>query len=136
MNSTQGKAVSQLDTRVFRTMVIAVVGAAAISLFFTSWRVSLGLLVGGVLSLMNLHWMRSSVAAGFSLAFAAGRPQFTLARYVLRYFVIGLIVFLAYKLDVVSFPATIVGLCSFVVALFAEAFREFYLAIFHREETG
>jgi len=39
----------------------------------------------------------------------------------------------SYKLNAVSLPATIVGLCSFVVALFAEAFRQVYLTIVHRE---
>jgi len=34
---------------------------------------------------------------------------------------------------VVSLPATIVGLCSFVVALFAEAFRQSYFSIVNRE---
>jgi hypothetical protein len=31
--------------------------------------------------------------------------------------------------------ATIAGLCSFVVALFVEAFRQFYFAIIRREES-
>jgi hypothetical protein len=47
---------------------------------------------------------------------------------------VGLIVIAAYKLNVISLPATIIGLASFVVALFAEAFRASYYAIIHREE--
>jgi hypothetical protein len=31
-------------------------------------------------------------------------------------------------------PAVLAGLCSFVVALMAEALREFYFAIIEREE--
>ncbi|HKZ81310.1 MAG TPA: ATP synthase subunit I [Pyrinomonadaceae bacterium] len=133
---SEAKTASQLDARLFRTMVIAVASAAVICLSFTSWRVSVGLLLGGALSLLNLHWMRSSIAAGLNLAINSGRPQFKLAQYVLRYFVIGIVVFAAYKLNLVSLPATIVGLCSFVVALFVEAFREFYKSIIHREEPG
>lgn len=129
------KAASPLDARLFRTMIIAVATATVISLSFTSWRVTVGLLLGGALSLLNLYWMRSSIAAGFVLALG-GRPQLQLVQYVLRYFVIGLIVFIAYKLNAVSLAATIVGLCSFVVALFVEAFREFYQSIIHREEAG
>ena len=49
---------------------------------------------------------------------------------------IAAVVFVAYKLDIVSLAAIIAGLCSFVVALFVEAFREFYFAIIQREETS
>ena len=117
-------------------MAIAVVLAVAFSAFFAPWRVSTGLLLGGALSLLNLHWMRSSIAAGFNQSRGAQRPQFKMARYVLRYFIIALAVFVAYKLRVVSLPATIVGLCSFVAALFAEALRELYFLIMRREEIN
>jgi len=43
------------------------------------------------------------------------------------------IVAVGYKLNLISLPATIIGLSSFVVALFAEAFRESYFIITHRE---
>jgi hypothetical protein len=45
-------------------------------------------------------------------------------------------VVVAYSLNVISLPAAILGLCTFVVALFVEAFREFYFTIIHREEIG
>jgi hypothetical protein len=32
-------------------------------------------------------------------------------------------------------PATIAGMCSFVAALFVEAFRQFYFVIIGREES-
>jgi hypothetical protein len=47
--------------------------------------------------------------------------------------VVGLAGFAAYQLNLVSLPATIAGLSSFVVALFAEALRETYFIIIHRE---
>jgi hypothetical protein len=53
---------------------------------------------------------------------------------VLRYAVIGAVILLSYQFGIASVPALIVGLCSFVFALFVEAFREFYFAIIHREE--
>jgi hypothetical protein len=46
---------------------------------------------------------------------------------------VGTVVFIAYQLNIVSLSATLLGLCSFVVALFVEAFREFYFAIIRRE---
>jgi ATP synthase I subunit len=126
-----------IDGRMFRTMAIAVALAVIISAPFAPWRITAGLLLGGSLSLLNYYWMRTSISAGFSLALSQGaKPQMKVAQYVLRYFVVGTIIFAAYQLGVVSLPATLAGLCSFVAALFVEAFREFYFAIIHREETN
>jgi hypothetical protein len=125
-----------IQRRIFQTMALATALAVIASLPFGHWRVTAGLLVGGVLSLLNHHWLSSSTAAAFSVVLQGARPRLKLAQYILRYFVIGIVVFFAYKLNVVSLAATIAGLCSFVVALFAEALREFYFAIIHREETS
>jgi hypothetical protein len=125
-----------IEGRIFRTMAIAVAVAMLASLPFAPWRVTTGLLVGGLLSLLNHHWLSSSTTAVFSVIAHGTKPKLKLTRYVLRYFVIATVVFLAYKFNVVSLTATIAGLCSFVVALFVEAFREFYFAITHREETS
>ena len=60
-----------------------------------------------------------------------------LAQFALRYVVVAATVVSALtQLNVVSFAATILGLCSFVVALFVEALREFYFALIHREEIS
>ncbi len=126
-----------IDGRIFRAMAGAVALAVIISAPFAPWRITTGLLVGGILSLLNHYWMRTSISAGFALALGQGtKPQIKLVHYVLRYFVVGTIVFAAYQLNIVSLPATVAGLCSFVVALFVEAFREFYFAIIHREEIN
>jgi hypothetical protein len=95
-----------------------------------------GLLVGGLLSLLNYHWLRSSISAGFDLAVNGAEPRIKLAQYILRYFVLAIVVFAAYTLNLVSLPATLAGLCSFVIALFGEAFREVYFAIIHRKEIS
>lgn len=140
-NNTGGRAFSAdhgsgVDNRVFRAMAIAVALAVIVSLPFAPWRVTMGLLVGGLLSLLNYQWMRSSISAGFNLAARGAEPRIKLAQYILRYFVIAIVVFAAYKLNLVSLPATLAGLCSFVIALFSEAFREIYFAIIHREEIS
>lgn len=123
-----------IDGRILRTMAGAVALAVIISAPFAPWRITTGLLLGGILSLLNHYWMRTSISAGFALALGQGaKPQIKLVQYVLRYFVVGTVVFAAYQLNIVSLPATVAGLCSFVVALFVEAFREFYFAIIHRE---
>lgn len=131
-----GSSDSAIEVRIGRAMVGAVALAVVASLPFGQWRISSGLLLGGLLSLLNHHWLRSSATAAFSVVVHGAKPQLKLAHYVLRYLVVAAFVAAAYKLNIVSLAATIAGLCSFVVALFAEAFREFYLAIIHREEAS
>ena len=122
-----------LEGRIFRVMVASVALAASVSAPLAPWRVTTGLLVGGLLSLLNYRWMRTSIASLVEARAAGKNAGAKVSRYILRYFVIAAIVIVAYRLNLVSFPATIVGLCSFVAALFAEAFRQIYLTIFHRE---
>jgi len=125
-----------IERRIFRSMALAVTVVVVASLPFGRWQVTTGLLLGGLLSLLNHHWLSSSTTAAFSVVAHGAKPQLKLTRYILRYLVIASVVFLAYKLNIVSLAATIIGLCSFVVALFVEAFREFYFAIIHREEPS
>ncbi len=125
-----------IDARIFLTMACATVFTVIASLAFAQWRVTTGLLLGGLLALLNHRWLGNSTTAAFSVLVEGAKPKLKLAQYILRYFVIATVVFIAYKLNVVSLTATIIGLCSFVVALFAEASREFYFAIIHREEIG
>jgi hypothetical protein len=127
---------TRLERRIFNVMAVAVAIAAVVSLPFAHWRLTTGLLLGGALSLLNHHWLRSSTASAFSVIAHGAKPKLSIVTYVLRYLIITAIVFLAYKLNLVSLAATIAGLCSFVVALFAEAVREFYFVVIHREEIS
>jgi hypothetical protein len=127
---------SGIEARIFRTMALAVAIAVLISLPFAAWRTTAGLLLGGCLSLLNHHWLSSSTAAAFTVLIHGAKPRLKLAQYILRYLVIATLVFIAYKLNIVSLAATIAGLCSFVVALLVEALREIYFVIIHREETS
>lgn len=124
-----------LELRLFRVMIVIVIGATIISLVVATWRVSFGLVLGGGLSLLNYHWLRTSVSAIFNIDHAVERPRVRISSYILRYLIVGSVVFVAYELRLVSLAATIAGLCAFVPALFVEAFRQFYFAIIHREES-
>ena len=126
---------AMLEYRVFRTMVVATALTVAIAAFIAPWRVTTGLLMGGVLALFSHHWLKNSAAAAIQLSAAGGQPQWKLAQFVLRYVVIAAVVFAAYTLDLVSLTWVLVGMSSFVVAMFVEAFREFYFAIIKREEN-
>ena len=125
-----------IHTRVFRTMALTTAFSVAVSAFVAPWRVTTGLLVGGLLALFSHSWLKNSAAAAIHLSTVGDRPQLRLAQFLLRYAVIAAVVFSAYTLNLISLPAVFVGLSSFVVAMLAEALREFYFAIIEREETS
>ena len=129
-----GERNGALEMRVFRLMIASVSLTVVASAMLLPWRVTTGLMLGGLLSLFNFHWLRSSVAAVFNVG-AGERPRVRVLRYIMRYFVVGAAGIAAYKFGLVSLPAMFAGLCSFVPALFVEAFRQFYFAFIRREES-
>lgn len=131
-----GTPSDEIHGRISRAMILATVCAVVGSLAFAQWRITTGLLLGGTLALLNHRWLRNSTAAVFSVLVDGAKPKLKLSHYFLRYLVVGTVVFVAYKLDLVSLAATLIGLCTFVAAIFAEAFREFYFAFIHREEMN
>ena len=125
-----------IDGRIFRAMAVGTVVAVIVSAALAPWRITTGLLLGGLLSLLNLSWLKRSASLALSVVAHGAKPRIGLVQFALRYVVVAATVFLAYTLNVISLPATILGLCTFVVALFAEALREFYFALIHREEIS
>ncbi|HEU4507896.1 MAG TPA: ATP synthase subunit I [Pyrinomonadaceae bacterium] len=125
-----------LNYRVFRVMTATTIIAVGVSVFVAPWRFSLGLLIGGLLALFSHNWLKNSAAAAIRLSANGGVPDFRLAQFILRYVVIAAVIFSAHTLDLISLPAVLAGMSSFVVALMVEALREFYFAIKHREEIS
>lgn len=124
-----------LESRVFRTMVVATALTVAIAAFIAPWRVTTGLLLGALLALFSHSWLKNSAGAAIRLSAEGGKPQGRLAQFILRYVVIAAAVYAAYTLDLVSLVAVLAGMSTFVVAMFVEAIREFYFAITKREEN-
>jgi hypothetical protein len=129
-------ASNAINLRIFRTMAIATGVSVAVSAVIGPWRVTTGLLVGGLLALFSHRWLKSSAAAAIQLSIGGAAPRLRVAQFILRYVVIGALVFSLYQLDVLSLPAVLAGMSSFVVAIFVEALREFYFAIIQREEIS
>src|SRR6266478_2079740 len=123
-----------LELRLLRLMMASVALAVIASTMLLPWRVTTGLMLGGLLSLLNFHWLQTSVAAVFKVS-GGKRPRVRVARYLIRYLVVGATGYAAYNLGLVSLPAMFAGLCSFVPAVFVEALRQFYFAIIRREES-
>lgn len=124
-----------VESRIYRAMIVAVAVAVIVSAIVAPWRVTTGLLLGGVLSLLNHRWLSGSVAALLDMQKPGVTARLKLWKHGLRYLVIAVAVFAGYQLNLISLAATIAGLCAFVPALFAEAGRQFYFAIIRREES-
>jgi len=124
-----------VEARIWRSMIVVVALAVIVSAIIAPWRVTLGVLLGGGLSLLNYRWLHDSVAALLNMRDTGTKPRMKWWKHAVRYVVVGGAVFAAYQLQIISLAATIAGLCSFVVALFVEAFRQFYFAIIRREES-
>ncbi len=130
------KDASAMAERLFRVMTWTVIVAVAASAVLMPWRVTTGLFIGGALSLLNHHWMRTAIGAAFALVADTGaKPKLKIARFITRYFIVAGAVFAAQWLDIASLTAMLVGLCSFVVAALIEGFMQTYFVIIHREET-
>ena len=114
-------------------MAIATGVAVVVSAAIGPWRVTTGLLVGGLLALFSHRWLKNSAAAAIEMSIGGAQPRLRLTQFLLRYFVIGAFVFSLYQLDLLSLTATLAGMSTFVVAIFVEAAREFYFAIIQRE---
>ena len=124
-----------LESRIFRAMIVVTVAGAIASAALAPWRFTTGIMLGGGLSLLNYHWLTTSVAAIFNINASTQKPKAQSWRYLFRYVIVALVVFASYKLQLISLPATLAGLCSFVPALLIEASRQFYFVIIHREES-
>ena len=127
---------SAMAERLFRVMIWTVAAAVVGSAVLMPWRVTTGLFIGGALSLLNHHWMRTAIGAAFALAAnASAKPKLRIVRFITRYVIVAVAVFAAQWLDIASLTAMLVGLCSFVVAALIEGFMQTYFVITHREET-
>ncbi len=119
-----------VERRIYRMMCGVVAAGFGVSLFVATPRVSAGLLLGGVLSIVNYRWLASSVRAVFSLTEASGaRPRWSAARFFLRYFFLAAIIAVAYVFNAVLLVAVFFGLCAFAAAGMLEGFIQLYFAI-------
>src|SRR4028118_1834220 len=81
---------SAMAERLFRVMIWTVAAAVIASAVWMPWRVTTGLFIGGALSLLNHHWMRTAIGAAFALASntEGAKPKLKIMRFITRYFIV------------------------------------------------
>ncbi len=119
--------------------VLGIVGIGACWLW-GGWRWGAGFTVGAALSALNFHWMKGAVGTLADLASsqavqeAAGEPPSqtktarVVARFVLRFALIGVAAYVIFKSSFVSLGAFFAGLFLFLAAILAEIAYQVYTA--------
>jgi len=123
------------ERRLLVTMTVILIVMIAASLFLANWDVTIGLMLGGALSFLNYYWLKSSLRSLFEKVALGTGGKFSASFYIVRYVVIGIVIFAAARLGVASVAAMLVGLLSFAFAILLEAFIQLYLSIVNREES-
>ncbi len=104
--------------------VMTVVGSVYFGRYF-----GLGVLFGGFLSFVNFFWLDRSTKAIFRENATASTAVLAL-KYVLRYAVIGGIVWLVYATGAFPVPAVILGLGSFAFAVVVQGLKNIFTSSF------
>jgi hypothetical protein len=136
MSSKEGKEDSnkgdgnRIERRFQRNMYIFIIVALAASLIWAGWRMAMGVLLGGILSIFNKSWLQGSVAAilGNAVAVPNGRvPPWTASKLILRYFIIAFIIGAAVWTGDFHPLGIGIGFAAFVGGVMIEAGYQVYL---------
>lgn len=93
---------------------------------FISAKAGLGVLIGGILAIVNYFWQRHSLKAIFDRAVDGKKTRFLAARYILRYIVLAAALIIIYWSETVSIFAVVFGLSSFAIAVIIEGFANLF----------
>lgn len=121
---------SSVEKRLWRLMLASLFVEILISLLWLEWQLTCGILVGGSLAIFNFHLLQTSIRGLWQT-----QSNTFAFRFILRYFIIGLVVFSFYYLKIISIFGILIGISSFVAALMLEAMIQFYFVITNHEET-
>lgn len=106
--------------RIYVLMALATIAASIAGLIFQNLRFGVGVLVGGLLAFGNFVWLDRSTKTIFSRAVEGISPGLPAFRYILRYVVLGGVLWLIWRTDAVPVVAVITGLSVFAAAVVAD----------------
>jgi len=107
-------------------MAVAIAAAAVAGLIFGNVRFCVGIVVGGLLSVVNFVWLESSTKGLFAQQAEGQRSIFPAARFILRYLALGIVLWVIYKLDMLPIAAVLIGLSAFAVAVVLDGFNSIF----------
>lgn len=120
--------------RILWTMgAVALFGSLA-GFIFISWQFGFGVVLGGILSLINYYWLKISVKKIFDQAISGSKPRFLAVRYFARYLTLGVILLIIFLTKTVPIVAVILGLGSFALAIVVEGLIRLFSSVFNSKE--
>ncbi len=97
-------------------MLVLVIAGSLAGFVFGGRFWGIGVIFGGILSLVNYFWLERSTRAIFGQTAMASIGVLA-AKYILRYAAIGLILLVIYMTDAIPVAAVILGLAAFALAV-------------------
>ncbi len=120
-----------IERRSLRNTYVFIIVALIMGWYWAGRSMTLGILLGGLLSLLNQRWLQGSVSAILSRAvmMQSGRvPAFTASKFILRYFLIALVIGAAVWTGDFHPLGIGIGFAAFVGGVMIEAAYQLYLA--------
>ena len=85
-----------------------------LSLFFTPWKFTLGILVGGFISIVNFHWLGRNLIAVFRNLSGNVRGM-VMVKYYIRFIITGVVLYLLISANTVNVIGLLLGLSVVVI---------------------
>ena len=121
--------------RILWMMGLVAFVAGLAGFIFVSWQFGLGVILGGILSLINYYWLKVSLKRLFDNAIAHGvKPRFLAVRYFARYVTLGAVLLVVFLTETIPIVAVILGLSSFALAIVIEGLIRLFSTFFKSRE--
>jgi hypothetical protein len=119
---------ARVERRVWRNSIAVISTAILAAALFADLKFLLGLILGGLLALLNYRWLHSSLRAALATGAKTAAPGAAM-KFVFRWVVIGLVVYAANLTGYFEPIAMLAGLFAPAVAIMIEAALVTYRAI-------
>ena len=117
-------ALEGVDKRLDRSSLILTMAAMPAALFLHSARAALSIGAGAVLSYMNFHWLKQAVDFAVTHVTESAPARRVIARFVGRYALIGLVLYVTIRSSVLDLVFVFAGLLVYVAAILIECVSE------------
>ena len=127
---TTVSTVSEISNRGIVTFMVALILLGTIGgIVFGGRGIGSGVLIGGIMAVVNYFWLERSTRALFEQR-AASASVLLAAKYILRYAAIGAVLLLLYVTEVVPILAVIGGLSTFALAVVIQGLKNIFTSSF------
>ena len=133
--TTPPETISISHRRILWTLGAVTIILAIAGIWLDSWEFGLGVVVGGVLAIVNYYWLKVSLKRVFvQIAEGGERPQFLAIRYFGRYLTLGAVLLIIFLTKSVPVLAVVLGLASFALAIVVEGLILIFASFFKSEK--